>query len=374
MRNNRKGALPDNRQGSPVLSARQHAAAAQPRPPRTVTYPSAEQAQPPQHLGIHIPHRPDASDHPTDAGHCLTSPPGPYAPTPRRNSPAPFKTLPCRRTTVPPFRRLGTPRRHRATPRRRAPTLQLPDATLPPHSRHTPAAAHRLHTVPTPRTTPLTQEHAPRRALPRLTAGPQCSNSPSQLARLIQGTPRPPHNGSTVPTPRTIPPTPEPATRRALPRLSAGPQHSNSPSQRSRAIQDTPLPPNTDPTSSRHLGPPPTPGHASPPGTAPPLRRAAPTPRRNAPAHSRHTPAAARRSPPPRRLGPPRRHQATPRRRDPTLQLPVATLPPHSRHTPAAAQRFHRSDASEHPAGAGFNRTAGHKKIRLCEPDLFICQ
>ena len=292
MRNNRKGALPDNRQGSPVLSARQHAAAAQPRPPRTVTYPSAEQAQPPQHLGIHIPHRPDASDHPTDAGHCLTSPPGPYAPTPRRNSPAPFKTLPCRRTTVPPFRRLGTPRRHRATPRRRAPTLQLPDATLPPHSRHTPAAAHRLHTVPTPRTTPLTQEHAPRRALPRLTAGPQCSNSPSQLARLIQG---------------------------------------------------TPLPPNTDPTSSRHLGPPPTPGHASPPGTAPPLRRA-PTlqlPVATLPPHSRHTPAAARRSPPPQRLGPPRRHQATPRRRDPTLQLPVATLPLHSRHTPAAAQRPH---------------------------------
>lgn len=228
MRNNRKGALPDNRQGSPVLSARQHAAAAQPRPPRTVTNTSAEQAQPPQHLGIHIPHRPDASDHPTDAGHCLTSPPGPYAPTPRRNSPAPFKTLPCRRTTVPPFRRLGTPRRHRATPRRRAPTLQLPDATLPPHSRHTPAAAHRLHTVPTPRTTPLTQEHAPRRALPRLTAGPQCSNSPSQLARLIQGTPRPPHNGPhTIPTPRTTPPTPGPAPRRAQknPALRAGPIH-----------------------------------------------------------------------------------------------------------------------------------------------------
>ena len=54
---------------------------------------------------------------PPRAGHCLTSPPGPYAPTPRRNSPAPFKTLPCRRTTVPPFRRLGTPRRHRDPPR-----------------------------------------------------------------------------------------------------------------------------------------------------------------------------------------------------------------------------------------------------------------
>ena len=228
MRNNRKGALPDNRQGSPVLSARQHAAAAQPRPPRTVTYPSAEQAQPPQHLGIHIPHRPDASDHPTDAGHCLTSPPGPYAPTPRRNAPVPFKTLPCRRTPTPHRPDTSAPHRHRATPRRRAPTLQLPDATLPPHSRHTPAAAHRLHTVPTPRTTPLTQEHAPRRALPRLTAGPQCSNSPSQLARLIQGTPPPPHNGPhTIPTPRTTPPTPGPAPRRAQknPALRAGPIH-----------------------------------------------------------------------------------------------------------------------------------------------------
>lgn len=268
MRNNRKGALPDNRQGSPVLSARQHAAAAQPRPPRTVTYPSAEQTQPPQHLGIHIPHRPDASDHPTDAGHCLTSPPGPYAPTPRRNSPAPFKTLPCRRTTVPPFRRLGTPRRHRATPRRRAPTLQLPDATLPPHSRHTPAAAHRLHTVPTPRTTPLTQEHAPRRALPRLTAGPQCSNSPSQLARLIQGTPLPPHNGSTVPTPRTIPPTPEPATRRALPHLTAGTQRSNIPPQLASAIQDTSPPPHNGPhTIPTPRTTPPAQDSTAPPGT-----------------------------------------------------------------------------------------------------------
>ena len=220
-----------------------------------------------------------------------TTPPTPGTASPRRRAPTlqlPVATLPChsrhspaaaRRS--PPPRRLGPPRRHQATPRRRdptlqlpvatlplhsrhtpaaaqrpptvptlgppptpghasppgtapplrrAPTLQLPDATLPPHSRHTPAAAHRLHTVPTPRTTPLTQEHAPRRALPRLTAGPQCSNSPSQLARLIQGTPLPPHNG--------------------------------------------------------------------------------PTP----------------------------------------------------------------SQPSDHPAGAGFNRTAGHKKIRLCEPDLFICQ
>lgn len=137
------------------------------------------------------------------------------------------------------------------------------------------------------------------------------------------------------------------------------------------------------------------------------------------------------------RTTPPTPGTASSRRRAPTLQLPVATRPLHSRHSPAAAQRFHRSDASEHPAdtgprlaaghrpdasdhpadtrqrlaagtqrsnspsqrsrsiqdtplpphngptpsqpsdhpaGAGFNRTAGHKKIRLCEPDLFICQ
>ena len=322
MRNNRKGALPDNRQGSPVLSARQHAAAAQPRPPRTVTYPSAEQAQPPQHLGIHIPHRLDASDHPTDAGHCLTSPPGPYAPTPRRNSPAPFKTLPCRRTTVPPFRRLGTPRRHRATPRRRAPTLQLPDARLPPHSRHTPAAAYRLHTVPTPRTTLLTQEHAPRRALPRLTAGPQCSNSPSQLARLIQGTPLPPHNGSTVPTPRTIPPTPEPATRRALPHLTAGTQRSNIPPQLASAIQDTSPPPHNGPhTIPTPRTTPPTPGHASPPGPN------APTPRRNAPAPFKTHPCRRTTAP----------HRPNPRTTPPAQD---STAPPGTKKSGSASRTY----------------------------------
>ena len=377
MRNNRKGALPDNRQGSPVLSARQHAAAAQPRPPRTVTYPSAEQAQPPQHLGIHIPHRPDASDHPTDAGHCLTSPPGPYAPTPRRNSPAPFKTLPCRRTTVPPFRRLGTPRRHRATPRRRAPTLQLPDATLPPHSRHTPAAAHQLHTVPTPRTTPLTQEHAPRRALPHLAAGPLRSNSPSQLARSIQDTPLPPHNGSTVPTPRNTPPTPG----------HASPPGSNAPTPRRNApapfkaypCSRTPAPHRSD--ASNHpadTGTRPAPSTTSPHRRSPMLQ----LPVATRPPHSRHTPAAAQRFHRPDASDNPAdtgtRHApgtASPHRRDPTLQHSAATRQRHSRHFPTAAQRPpHHPDASNHPAGAGFNRTAGHKKIRLCEPDLFICQ
>lgn len=202
-----------------------------------------------------------------------TTPPTPGTASPRRRAPTlqlPVATLPChsrhspaaehRPHTVPTPR---PPHRHRATPRRRAPTLQLPDATLPPHSRHTPAAAHRLHTVPTPRTTPLTQEHAPRRALPRLTAGPQCSNSPSQLARLIQGTPLPPHNGSTVPTPRTIPPTPEPATRRALPHLTAGTQRSNIPPQLASAIQDTSPPPHNGPhTIPTPRTTPPTPGPA----------------------------------------------------------------------------------------------------------------
>lgn len=182
MRNNRKGALPDNRQGSPVLSARQHAAAAQPRPPRTVTYPSVEQAQPPQHLGIHIPHRPDASDHPTDAGHCLTSPPGSNAPTPRRNAPAPFKAYPCRRTPAPhrsdasnhPADTGTRPAPSTTSPHRRAPMLQLPVATRPPHSRHTPAAAQRPHTVPTlgpPRRRRI-QPHRRAQKNPALRAGP----------------------------------------------------------------------------------------------------------------------------------------------------------------------------------------------------------
>ena len=143
-----------------------------------------------------------------------------------------FPTVPTPRTTPP---TPGT-----ASPRRRAPTLQLPVATRPLHSRHSPAAAQRFHRS-------------------------DASEHPADTG----------------------------------PRLAAGLQRSNSPTQRSRPIQGIPLPPNTDPTPSRLLGPPPTPGHASPPGTAPPLRR------------------------------------------DPTLQLPVATLPLHSRHTPAAAQRPH---------------------------------
>ncbi len=118
-------------------------------------------------------HRSDASEHPADtgprlaAGHCPASPPGPNAPTPRRNAPVPFKTLPCRRTPTPHRPDTSAPSRHRATPRRRAPTLQLPVATLPPHSRHTPAAARRS---PPPRRLgpPRRHQATPRRRDPTL--------------------------------------------------------------------------------------------------------------------------------------------------------------------------------------------------------------
>ncbi len=198
-----------------------------------------------------------------------------------------FPTVPTPRTTPP---TPGT-----ASPRRRAPTLQLPVATRPLHSKHSPAAAqrfhrsdasehpaeHRPHIVPTPRPPADT---GPRLAAGHCPASPPGPNAPTPRrnapapfkAHTCRRTPVP-----TAPTPRTTPPTPEPATRRALPHLAAGTQRSNSPSQRSRSIQDTPLPPHNGPTPSQ---------------------------------------------------------------------------------------------PSDHPAGAEFNRTAGHKKIRLCEPDLFICQ
>ena len=186
-------------------------------------------------------------------------------------------------------------------PQQHNPGRHVQSLTLP-QSRHNHrnTSAYIFPTVPTPRTIPPTPEPATRRALPHLAAGPLRSNSPSQLARSIQDTPLPPHNGSTAPTPRNTPP-------------------------------------NTDPTSSRHLGPPPTPGHASPPGTAPPLRRA-PTlqlPVATLPPHSRHTPAAARRSPPPRRLGPPRRHQNPPRAGHCLTSPPGPNAPTPRRNAPA---------------------------------------
>ena len=154
-----------------------------------------------------------------------------------------FPTVPTPRTTPP---TPGT-----ASSRRRAPTLQLPVATRPLHSRHSPAAAQRFHRSDA-------SEH-PADTGPRLAAGLQRSNSPTQRSPPIQGIPLPPHNGSTVPTPRTIPPTPEPATRRALPHLTAGPQCSNSPSQLARLIQGTPLPPHNGSTVPTPRTIPPTP-------------------------------------------------------------------------------------------------------------------
>ena len=177
-----------------------------------------------------------------------------------------FPTVPTPRTTPP---TPGT-----ASPRRRAPTLQLPVATRPLHSRHSPAAAQRFHRSDA-------SEH-PADTGPRLAAGLQRSNSPTQRSRPIQGIPLPPHTGSTP-----------------FRRLGQSRRHRN----------------------------PPRAGHCltSPPGpNAPTFRRNSPAPFKTLP-HRRTTAPT-----PSRRLEPPRRHRDPPR--------------------------------------------AGHKKIRLCEPDLFICQ
>ena len=130
-----------------------------------------------------------------------------------------FLTVPTPRTTPP---TPGT-----ASPRRRAPTLQLPVATRPLHSRHSPAAEHRPHIVPTPR--------PPADTGPRLAAG-HCPASPP---------------GPNAPTPRCNAPAPFKA----------------------HTCRRTPVPTAPTPRTT-----PPTPGHASPPGPN------APTPRRNAPA------------------------------------------------------------------------------------------
>lgn len=104
-----------------------------------------------------------------------------------------FPTVPTPRTTPP---TPGT-----ASPRRRAPTLQLPDATLPPHSRHTPAAAHRLHTVPTPRTTPPTPGHAsPPGTAPPLRRAPTLQLPVATLPLHSRHTPAAAQRPHTVPT------------------------------------------------------------------------------------------------------------------------------------------------------------------------------
>ena len=70
------------------------------------------------------------------------------------------------------------------------------------------------------------------------------------------------------------------------------------------------------------------------------------------------------------RTTPPTPGTASPRRRAPTLQLPDATLPPHSRHTPAAAQRFHRPDASDNPADTGTRHAPGTASPHRRDPTL----
>lgn len=192
-------------------------------------------------------------------------------------------------------------------PQQHNPGRHVQSLTLP-QSRHNHrnTSAYIFPTVPTPRTTPPTPGTAsPRRRAPTLqlpVATLPCRRTPT------------PHRPDTS-APHRHRATPR---RRALPRLSAGPQRSNSPSQRSRAIQDTPLPPNTDPTSSRRLGQsrrhrnPPRAGHCltSPPGpNAPTFRRNSPAPFKTLP-HRRTTAPT-----PSRRLEPPRRRRIQPHRR-----------------------------------------------------------
>ena len=224
-----------------------------------------------------------------------------------------FPTVPTPRTTPP---TPGT-----ASPRRRAPTLQLPDARLPPHSRHTPAAEHRPHIVPTPR--------PPADTGPRLAAG-HCPASPP---------------GPNAPTPRRN----APAPFKAYP------------------CRRTPAPHRSD--ASNHpadTGTRPAPSTTSPHRRSPMLQ----LPVATRPPHSRHTPAAAQRFHRPDASDNPAdtgtRHApgtATPHRRDPTLQHSAATRQRHSRHFPTAAQRPpHHPDASNHPADTGTRPAPGTKK------------
>lgn len=249
-------------------------------------------------------------------------------------------------------------------PQQHNPGRHVQSLTLP-QSRHNHrnTSAYIFPTVSTPRTTPP----AP---------GP---NAPTQFASAIQDTSPPPHNGSTVPKPRTIPPTPEPATRRALPR-HASPPSSNAPTFRRNSpapFKTLPHRRTTAPTPSRRLEPPRR-------HRATPRRRALPRlsagPQRSNSPSQRSRPIQGTHLPP--HAGP-HRPDASDHPADTRQRLAAGTLrsnspsqlarsiqdtplPPHNGPTP--------SQPSDHPAGAGFNRTAGHKKIRLCEPDLFICQ
>ena len=223
-------------------------------------------------------------------------------------------------------------------PQQHNPGRHVQSLTLP-QSRHNHrnTSAYIFPTVPTPRTTPPTP-------------GP---NAPTQLASAIQDTSPPPH---------AAPLRPDASDHLT----SADPQCSTSPPRLTRAIQDTPLPPHNGSTVPTPRTTPPTPGTASPRRRAPMLQ----LPVATRPPHSRHTPAAAQRFHRPDASDNPAdtgtRHApgtASPHRRDPTLQHSAATRQRHSRHFPTAAQRPpHHPNASNHPADTGTRPAPGTKK------------
>ena len=166
-----------------------------------------------------------------------------------------FPTVPTPRTTPP---TPGT-----ASPRRRAPTLQLPVATRPPHSRHTPAAAQRFHR-PDASDNPADTgtRHAPGTAPPLRRAAPTPRrNAPAPFkAHTCRRTPVP-----TAPTPRTTPPTPghasPPGPNAPTPRRNAPAPFKTHPCRRTTAphrpnprttppAQDSTAPPGTKKSGS----------------------------------------------------------------------------------------------------------------------------
>ena len=197
-------------------------------------------------------------------------------------------------------------------PQQHNPGRHVQSLTLP-QSRHNHrnTSAYIFPTVPTPRTTPPTP-------------GP---NAPTQFASAIQDTSPPPH---------AAPLRPDSSDHLT----SADPQCSTSPPRLTRAIQDTPLPPNTDPTSSRHLGPPPTPSHASPPGTAPTPRTTPPTPG-NASPPGPNAPTPRRNAPAPFKTHPCRRTTA-PHRPNPRTTPPAqdSTAPPGTKKSGSAIRTY----------------------------------
>ena len=217
-----------------------------------------------------------------------------------------FPTVPTPRTTPP---TPGT-----ASPRRRAPTLQLPVATRPLHSRHSPAAAQRFHRSDA-------SEH-PADTGPRLAAGLQRSNSPTQRSRPIQGIPLPPNTDPT--SSRHLGPPADTGPRLAAGHCPASPPGPNAPTPRRNApapfkahtCRRTPVPTAPTPRTT-----PPTPGHASPPGPN------APTPRRNAPAPFKTHPCRRTTAP----------HRPNPRTTPPAQD---STAPPGTKKSGSASRTY----------------------------------